>query len=91
MTLSRAQVCERMRAARGVATRLPFAPLERLARARANESPFLWLARAAGRDSSQIYRWRANGIGLQHADELAVHVFGCHPADIWPEWWELPT
>jgi hypothetical protein len=36
------------------------------------------------------YRARRSGrISIFKADEIAVAI-GLHPADIWPDWWEIP-
>lgn len=48
------------------------------------------VARRAGINASHdtIRRWLATGLTTSMADRMAVGL-GCHPGDIWPEWWDL--
>lgn len=45
-------------------------------------------ARFCDVDTTQIYRWRTNGIPEKQADRIAVKCLGIHPALIWPEWFD---
>jgi lambda repressor-like predicted transcriptional regulator len=83
--------------ARPAAPRLPFADLERLVAAR------LGVKQSGGHhgwtdadmacvfrlsvDALQQVRSRAT-LGLDAADRLAIAA-GYHPAEVWPQWWEL--
>jgi hypothetical protein len=46
------------------------------------------LARALGLDRAQVARWRNGGLPIDSADRVAVAA-GCHPAEVWPEWYDL--
>lgn len=61
--------------------RLPWGPLE------AAELPtsVTVLAARLGVDRAQVYRWRAYGVTVDQADELAARL-NRHPAEVWPGW-----
>ncbi len=42
-----------------------------------------------GADDNTIRWWRANGLTLYQADRLACRL-GHHPADLWPNYWDIP-
>jgi hypothetical protein len=46
------------------------------------------LARALGRDRTQVSAWRSRGVTVAMADNVAVAV-GLHPVEVWPEWYSL--
>jgi lambda repressor-like predicted transcriptional regulator len=46
------------------------------------------LARALGRDRSQVGKWRRRGVSLDRADAIAV-ALGLHPVEVWPEWYTV--
>jgi lambda repressor-like predicted transcriptional regulator len=48
------------------------------------------LARATGIERTQLARWRSNGVPLDSADRVAIAA-GCHPAEVWPDWYILTT
>jgi hypothetical protein len=62
--------------------RLPFEPLERLLQFPTTQA----LARFAGVDGREVYRWKAKGIPAHRGDALAVRA-GFHPGEVWAEWW----
>ena len=43
------------------------------------------VARATGAHSSQVHRWKTEGLTFYAADKAACAI-GKHPANIWPEW-----
>lgn len=43
------------------------------------------MARVAGVDTTQLYRWRHYGLDVDQADRLAV-ALGLHPLNVWPDW-----
>ena len=43
------------------------------------------LSRRSGYPLRTIQRWKASGIPLYSADQLAIQL-GVHPATIWPQW-----
>ena len=45
-------------------------------------------ALALGIDRQCIYRWLHDGLGVYQADVIAI-ILGCHPVEIWPDWYEL--
>jgi hypothetical protein len=62
--------------------RLPLAPLlEQTGNA-------LALSRTLRAHPRQVQRWRRDGIPVFSADQAAVQL-GFHPAELWPEWWDL--
>jgi hypothetical protein len=75
------------------APRLPFGPLERhiipspLDRA-GHPAGARTIAKQCGTTIRGAHRWMRCGLTLDEADTAAVRV-GCHPCEIWPEWWVL--
>ncbi len=48
-------------------------------------------AAAAGVNARTIHEWRkGRRVQLNNADRIAVNL-GHHPAEIWPNWWEIPA
>lgn len=41
-----------------------------------------------GANRSNVHRWRRRGLTLDSADRCAT-ALGLHPANVWPEWWEV--
>lgn len=72
------------RARGGEARPFPFATLEALAGAES----VVALARNLGFDHGQVYRWRATGLTIAQADELACAT-GFHPGSVWANWFSV--
>lgn len=63
-------------------TRLPFGQLDQGRSAAV-------LAELVGVHRRTIQAWRRYGVPLLRADRAAVLLGGRHPAEVWPEWWEV--
>ena len=63
--------------------RLPIGPLL----VAAGTCTYSDLARQTGRHLRSVQRWRANGLSVTAADELATAI-GCHPVTVWGEDWD---
>jgi hypothetical protein len=61
--------------------RLPYQPLARFGSPRD-------IAHMTGINPRLVYRWRTEGLIPVTADRVAV-ALGCHPVEIWPEWFAL--
>ena len=46
------------------------------------------LSRRSGYPLRTIQRWKTTGVPLHSADQLAIRL-GVHPANIWPQWYQL--
>ncbi|WP_116996331.1 hypothetical protein [Desertimonas flava] len=91
-----------MTARRGPAPlfRLPFEPLARIVDVRYRGvcregqgwqelTPATVFCEALDVHPQKFARWRAKGLTVDDADDIAVRL-GMHPASIWPEWWSIP-
>lgn len=73
--------------------RLPFTPLEPFIVASplddAGQAPGArTIAAQCGTTVQKARRWKRTGLTLDEADTAAVRL-GCHPCEVWPDWWEL--
>jgi hypothetical protein len=75
---------QRGRARRRSGPKLPFAPLEQAL----GPLSVAALARELDVLPRYIYRYRARGVSVQLADQLATTA-GLHPSDVWTEWWTI--
>ena len=69
--------------------RFPLGPLVGVVARRFDEPVTLKdVADYVGVHDRQMHRWRVEGLTGCWADRAAV-ACGLHPAEVWPEWWEM--
>ncbi len=69
--------------------RLPWGPLDaELTRLNGGPVSSFRAEQMIGYHADEIRRWRTIGVRFHVADTIAVRL-GCHPADLWPEYWSV--